>query len=693
VDIPIAFLQDLVVLFVLAIVVVIACVRVRLPPIVGFLITGVLAGPGGLGLIADVHSVEVLSEIGVVLLLFAIGLEFSLESLLRLRSTLFVGGGLQVLITVLLIGGASAVFLHLPFAKATFLGILVALSSTAIALKLFADSAEVDSPQGRVSLSILIFQDLCVVPIVIVMPILAGKGTKIGEVAESLTRAAVMLAVAVGGGRYLVPWVLGQVVRTRSREAFLLGIIILCLGTAWLSQVAGLSLALGAFIAGLVVSQSQYSHQALGEIIPFRDTFSSLFLISIGMLLDLRSLASHPAPLIIGVIVLLLLKAIVAWGVTLYLGYAFRVAVIVGMTLAQVGEFSFVIAKHGAKDGLIDAQVYQLFLATAVLTMLLTPFLKRLAPWVADKLLPFVPQRLKALRAPGCAAEETNALDSHVIIIGYGLNGRNLAFALQRVSIPYVVIEMNPETVASERKKGQPILYGDASSPEIMIHAGIQRARVLVIAVSDPSVIRRATDLARRLNPGLHVIVRTRYLQEMRPLLELGADEVVPEEFETSIEIFSRTLRKLLVPRDVVERFVREIRTNGYGALRRDEAAKDEPQDSGSSEDRFASLLGGADMEVLRVEPGSPLAGKTIESSSLRRLTGATILALRRGEELLSNPPAATTLDPGLVAIVFGTPEQVSRAAALFRPPESDPKVPDAATRPPAEAERDSVRT
>ncbi|MBI4606067.1 MAG: cation:proton antiporter [Planctomycetes bacterium] len=659
------FLRDLVVLFAIAIVVVVACVRVRVPPIVGFLITGVLAGPSALGLIDDVRSVEVLAEVGVVLLLFSIGLEFSLESLLRLRSVLLAGGGLQVAVTAALSAAAAALYFDLGVRQAAFLGILVALSSTAIVLKLLSDKAEVDSPQGRVSLGILIFQDLCVVPIVIVMPILAGKGGGATDMAAKVGIAFLAVAGAVLGGRYAVPWILGQVVRTRSRETFLLVIIILCLGAAWLSSLAGLSLALGAFLAGLIISQSEYSHQALGEIVPFRDAFNSLFLISMGMLLDVGVFA-RAWPLLLGVAAIVGVKALVSWGVTIVLGYPFRVAVIVGLCLAQIGEFSFVLAKQGRGEGLLSDQVYQLFLAAAVITMVLTPLLKGIAPRLADLLAPLVPRRgakTKALaEAPGAAKD----LHPHVLIIGFGLNGRNLAHALQRVSIPYAVIEMNPETVRAERKKGEPIFYGDASSPEVLEHAGIGRARVLVIAVSDPTVIRRATELARRLHPGLHIIVRTRYLQEMAPLIELGADEVVPEEFETALEIFSRTLRKLLVPRDLVDRFVREARVNGYGVLR---GSKREPQPEGGA----GGFMAGADLEVLRIEAGSPLAGKTLAESSLRSLTGATVLALRDGNELVTSPSPAAPLKPGTVAIVFGTPEQVARAAAMFRGGEDGP--------------------
>ncbi len=653
------FLRDLLLLFSLASLVVVICHHIRLPAIVGFLLTGVIAGPYGLKLISEPESVKSLAEIGVVLLLFTIGIEFSLQNLYRIRAVMLLGGTLQMLLTGGLMALVSGLFFQLTVQQAIFLGMLIALSSTAIVLKILSDKAEVDSPHGRISLAILIFQDLCVVPMMIVTPYLSGQGGTFGDMAWKLAKALLMVGGVLLCGRFVIPIVLKQVVRTRNREVFLLVIILLCLGTAWLSALAGLSLALGAFMAGLIISQSEYSHQALGEIIPFRDALSSLFLISIGMLLNIRTLA-QPALVLGGVLAMVAIKQVVASGLTLALGYSFRVAFLVGAGLAQIGEFSFLLAREGHESGLLDDHLYQLFLAASALTMTLTPFLNQIAPKIAEKLEPYVP---KGFLWPGKEARGSPAaekLKDHVIILGFGPTGRNLANVLKHVSVPYVVIEMNPETVANEKRKGEPILYGDVARPEVLEHAGIHEARILVIAISDPSSVRRSTQLARQLNPGLHILVRTRYLQEMEPLLKLGANEVVPEEFETSLEIFSRTLRKLLVPRDQVERFIREARQNGYGVLRAEPSVKSLPYG-------VKGLVAGADLEVFRVEPGSALAGKTLGEVPLRRETGATILAIGQGNDFLLNPPASVRLEPESNAIVFGTPEQISKAAELFR--------------------------
>lgn len=663
----VGWLRDLVILFGVAVIVVLACHRLRVPTIVGFLLAGVAAGPAGLGVIHERASVEVLAQIGVVLLLFTIGLEFSFENLLRIRTALLVGGGLQVLLTTAAVAAIAVFGFDVSLREGTLIGMLIALSSTAIVLKLLSDKAEIESPHGRIALGILIFQDLCVVPMMILVPFLAGEESSPFAILWTFAKAGGMIALSLVLGKYAVPWFLERVVRTRSRETFLLLVLLLCLGTAWASAQAGLSLALGAFIAGLVVSQSEYSHQALGEIIPLRDVFSSVFLMSIGMLLD-RSVFGDAWALAIAVILVIGIKAHIVLFVTLLLRYPFRTGLIAGLGLAQIGEFSFILARKGLEEHVLGPPRYQLFLAASIVTMLLAPVFLRAAPAIADRLRPYLPRRLR-LGPAGDAGRVSPDLEGHVVIVGYGLNGRNLARVLRKVSIPYAVVEMNPETVARERERGEPVLYGDASNPEILELARVRSARVLVVVVSDASAVRRIVWTARRLHPALHIIVRTRFLGEVQPLLDLGADEVVPEEFETSLEIFSRALRHLLVPRDIVERFVLEARADGYGLLRGPATAPEAAPEAPAAAEGFA---GGFHLEVLRVQDGSPLRGKTLGESGLRRETGATILALRIGDRFAPNPPVETVLEAGTVAVVFGTAEQVTRAARFFRAPEPE---------------------
>ncbi len=656
-----AFLQDLLTLFGLSVLTVVAFHQANLPPIVGFLITGTICGPYGLRLIQGIHQVEALAEIGVILLLFTVGVEFSIQQLVHLRTFLLFGGGLQVSLTIALIM-IFAPALHISWATATFLGMLVSLSSTAIVLRLLSDHGELDSPHGKASLGILIFQDLCIVPMMLLTPFLGGQGGDMTSIPWVVGKALLFIGVTILAARYLIPWLLHQAVNTRKREIFLLTIIFLCLGTAWATAKVGLSLALGAFIAGLVISESEYSHQALAEVLPFREVFNSLFFISMGMLFDVRTLLSAPSLFMADLLTVIAVKTVVTGGVAFLLGQSLRVAVITGFLLAQIGEFSFVLSRIGAQAGLLDARLNQLFLAVAVGTMAMTPGLYklgfRLAIWLENR----VPKHWLVSREIATADGSTRQpLEDHVIIIGYGVNGRNLARVLKYAGIPYTVIEMNPEIVRVERKKGVPILFGDATNPEILQRAGIEKARVVVIAISDASATRRSTDLARRLNPGVHIIVRSRYLQEMEPLFALGAQEVIPEEFETSVEIFTRVLQKYLVPRDVIEHCIQEIRRDGYEMFR----SLYEAHRPGEGLHRFLSDLS---LEVYRIKPGSPLIGKRLKDSGLREKTGATVIAIQhQNGDILVNPTSRDIFQEGDLVLLLGRPDQLTAAANFFQ--------------------------
>jgi len=653
VDIPI--LNDIVIIFALSIGVLFVCSLLRVPSIVGFILTGVLAGPHGLRLVQSVHEVQVLAEVGVVMLLFAIGIEFSLKSLLQIKKSVLLGGSLQVLLTIL---AASFIAGRLgrPAGEAVFIGFLVSLSSTAIVLKLMQERADVDSPHGRTSLAILIFQDVIIVPMILLTPLLAGRaGNSEGSLIELLGKGIAIILLVVVSAKWVVPWLLYQVARTRSRELFLLSVFLICLAVAWLTSSAGLSLALGAFLAGLVISESEYGHQALGNISPFRDVFTSFFFVSIGMLFDGGFMLEHPVLILFVTAAVLMLKAGLAGLSTTLLGFPVRTAVLTGFALSQVGEFSFILSKTGIEQGLLQGNVYQIFLSVSVLSMAATPFVMAAAPKVADFAsgLP-LPERLRSGFHPVQEPKASGKKD-HLVIIGFGVNGRNLARAARAGNIPYVIIEMNPEVVREEKAKGEPIHYGDATQEAVLGHADIKDARIAVVAISDPAATRRITELIRRLNPNVHLIVRTRYLQEMQPLYDLGADEVIPEEFETSVEIFSRVLAKYLVPRDEIERFIAEVRSDGYGMFR--------------SPEPFPGLklhIPGIEVSAMKVEEDSPLVGKTLAQTDLRRRFGVTVVAVRRGSRILANPDGDTEVRVGDVLLVLGSPEKIAAVSGLF---------------------------
>jgi len=652
-------LPDLLILFALSVVAALAFHRLRLPPIVGFLITGVISGPYGFGLIRNIADVESLAEIGVVLLLFTVGLEFSLQHLARLRRFLFIGGALQVGVTIA-VTAALARSLAVAWPIAIFLGMLVALSSTAITLRLYAERGELDTPFGNASLGILIFQDLCVVPMMLLTPALAGGGRNPTSLARTLLEAALFIAATVVAARLVVPRILHLVAATRRREVFLLTIVLFCLGTAWASARVGLSLALGAFIAGIVIADSEYSQQALSDIVLLREVFNSLFFISIGMLFDIRTVGRSPVLVICAIATVIVVKVVVTGGASLALGQSLRPALATGLGLAQIGEFSFVLSAAGMTAGLLDERLDQLFLAVAVGTMALTPALIDIAPRAGAWLERRTPTRWRPSQTAAPMQGDAPVGD-HVIIVGFGFNGRNLARVLRDVGIAYRVIDSNASIARQERRHGEPVLYGDASSSEILRHAGVERARVLVVAISDIAATRATVASVRRLNPNVHVIVRTRYMREIGSLVKLGSGEVVPEEFETSIEVFTRVLRRYLVPRDVIEREVRSVRSQ-Y-----DEMFRPLP-DIGVRVEDLSRFLTEVTLVVMRVEPGAPATGEPLSDVRFRERSGATVVAIQReGGGLVASPSGDEVLHPGDTILVMGRTDQLERAATLLR--------------------------
>lgn len=629
--------------------------RLRLPTIVGFMITGVVIGPYGFGLIRDVHAIEVLAEIGVVLLLFTIGLEFSLRRIVEMRRTVLAGGGLQVAVTTLLVAGIAHLWGR-PGNQAVFFGFLFALSSTAIVLKSYIDRAEVDAPHGRAGVGILLFQDLSIVVMMLLVPVLGGReGTSAARVALTLGSALAAVAVIILAARKAVPFLLYHIVRLRSPDLFIIFVVLMSLGTAWLTSQFGLSLALGAFIAGMVLSESEYSHQVVADILPFRDVFNSIFFVSIGMLLSLSALWADLPVVLAWVVALTLGKAAVVLGVVRLLGYSLRVSTMAAVGLAQVGEFSFILARAGLPQGLLTEADYQRFLAASILSMIATPFLIKAAPRIGYALQSvFAPGSMLEPTVMGFSPEEPD-LRGHVIIVGYGLNGRNLARVLRRVDVPYLVLELNAQAVREARGRDERIIYGDATRREVLHHVALERARVLVLAISDPIATRHTVSLARRMNPDIHVIVRSRYMSELQDLIQLGADEVIPEEFETSIEIFSRVLREYGIARSVIQRQVEAVRSGVYQMLRA-------PSPPNVQMSEIAEALAGASTETLHVDAQSGAVGRTIGDLMLRSKTGATVIAVVRDGHTDINPGPGLRLRAEDVMVLLGSPEQIDLA-------------------------------
>ncbi|QDG50913.1 sodium:proton exchanger [Persicimonas caeni] len=657
-------LADFLIIVSLSVIVVWLFHKIKLPSLVGFLAAGVLIGPGGMAVIADPSEVELLAEIGVVLLLFSIGLEFSLRDLMRIRRLVFGGGGMQLLGTAAIVAGI-AMGVGIAWNVSLFWGALVGLSSTAIVLSLLQQSGQLSAVHGQGMLGILIFQDLAVVALILLAPIMAGQAPGAKEVAFIFLKAFGVIVGLMLLATYVYPWFIEKVVKTRQRELFTLLTILVGVGTAYLSGLAGLSLALGAFLAGLVISESPYSHQMLSEVLPFRDLFNSLFFVSVGMLFSPTVFMNMPFELIGLIVAVFVIKALIAGTVILVLGYGLRVAVLVGIGLAQVGEFSFVLAREGLRVELLSPDQYSVFLAVSVITMAATPLLFRLAEWLAERTEFAKPSRLERLLAPSRRVEAVHHdgteqdLEDHVIVVGYGLNGKNVARVLRRIAVPYVIVEMNSKTVRDKRDE-EPIYFGDAARQPILKHLGIEQARSLVVAIGDAPTTRRIVAQARRLNPELFIVVRTRYEREVDDLYELGASEVIPEEFETSLELVGSVLESYgASPVDILREKDR-IRREAYGFLRMPRA----PEQS-RTRLTLKQLIGRSEADIIRVPRGGAVEGKTLRELNLRAETGASIVGVVRQNDLEINPPANWILKGWDELVILGKGPQVARAREM----------------------------
>lgn len=652
-------LGDLVVVFGCAAPVVYLFHRLKQSPIVGFVLSGVLIGPFGLSLIRDVTNVNTLAILGVMILLFSLGLEFSLKKLMETRVAVFITGPLQMA------GTAIPVILlarHLGVSTGTGLiyGILIAVSSTTVLMKMLAERSEVDSLHGRIGLGISIFQDLCTVPMIVAIPLLASGEAVLPAVLTALGKAAVIIAAVVMVARYLFPILLGGILRTRSKELFLITSVFMFLGTAWVTSIAGISLALGSFLAGLILSESEYGHQIFAEVRPFRDSLNSLFFISVGMLVDpvviVRNLAAilgMSAALIIG-------KALITTVAAVASRVPLQVGILTGVALAQIGEFSFIILQASAAVGLVTARAYQTLLTSSLLTMVFTPVLfgvaRRLVgrrDWQQTKWPTWAKATELGLAAPA-------VLEDHVIICGFGVGGRNIARVLKANRIPYIVLDLNAQSVTEARDEGEPVLFGDCSSAHILELAGIHRARVIVFAISDPFAARLAVGVARRMNRELVILTRTKYVADMDALWDTGSTEVIAEEFEAALELVTRILRVYNAPRALVAAEIKSIRDLRFGIFREDRATVPRIRLS-SDVDVYT--------ETWDVPQGSPWNGTTVADSRLRSDTGVLILGIIRENRTLNNPGPDEQIVSGDRLVLSGTKEQLRKAIQTLTGP------------------------
>jgi CPA2 family monovalent cation:H+ antiporter-2 len=538
----------------------------------------------------------------------------------------------------------------MSLSKSLFLGFLVALSSTAIVIKILQEKAAIETPHGNSTIGILIFQDIIIVPMILLVPFLANVETENFSFLIFGIKLVGLFIILFLGQKWIVPYILHQVTRTRNRELFLVTIAFLAFAIAWVTSQIGLSLALGAFLSGLLISESEYSHTALSSVLPLRDIFIGFFFVSIGMLLNFQTLISFPGLILILFTGVIILKFLTGGTAILLMQYPLRTTLLVAVSLAQIGEFSFILSKTGMKYNLMSDTYYQLFLAVSILTMMVTPFLMRLDKPI-EKLLTRIPLQRKFKTLPD---EEKSAapppLDDHLIIVGYGLNGKNLARTAQSQQIPYIVIDLNPDTVRSVRKAGIPIFYGDASYLEVLRKAKIENARILVIVINDSAASRKIIKQARLTNPNLYIIVRTRFLQDVDELYDLGADEVFPEEFETSIAIFTRVLKKYLTPENQIAQLSSIIRAEGYKILRQSRIEASDAQMSPLSE---------LEVQVMEISQDCTFIRKTIGEIDLEKKYRLQPLVILRGNEVITRPSSDLELTSGDHLMVLGKPEDI----------------------------------
>jgi len=544
-------LLDLLILFGFATLIAVIVRRVRQSAIVAYLLTGIVVGPSGFSLIANRGAIETMAEIGVALLLFTIGMEFSLDRIVAMRRLVLGAGGRQVVLTTAAVLGLALLANH-DWRQGIYWGFLVAASSTAIVLKLLLEREEVETIHGRIIVGVLLFQDLCVVPMMAVLPALtAPPGEIILAVVFALAKVIGAGALILFAARFFFPLLWSRIVEVRTSEIFIIAVIFFSLGTAWASAALGLSLALGAFIAGIALSETSYAYQIHAEVLPFRDSFNSLFFISIGMLLDLKFVQHHWAAVLGIAALIFVLKLLTGFSSILSMGFTARKSLMAGLSLAQVGEFSFILLHQGERLNLVPAGEYQIFLAAAIITMMLTPVIVQLSPEISRR-MPEIQRLRQIFPGPGELELETQAapLRDHVIICGYGLNGRMLARTLRRLGIKYLVLELDPAIVRRATAEGESIFFGNSTKAEILEKAGVSRARALVYAISDPFALPRAVATAHTMNPDLVTIVRTARLRHASALEKAGASQVIASELSAAKEVISRVLELYGVPDD-----------------------------------------------------------------------------------------------------------------------------------------------
>lgn len=629
----------------------------RLPPLLGYIVGGIIVGPTGLGLIKELIQVETLAQFGAAFLLFALGVEFSFSELRKVQKISLGGGGLQILLTILVttIISVSVGWVTTP-SQGVFLGAILSLSSTAVVLKSLMESDETATAHGQVMLGILVVQDLALGFMLAVLPALDRPAEEIGlAVVQAAIKIGLFAVAATLIGIFIVPRLLRLLASTESRELFLLGIVTLCLGIALVTEKLGLSIEMGAFVAGLMISEVEYADQTLAYVEPIRDVFAALFFAAIGMLIDPLFLWNN-LDLILGLVSIVFVgKFLIITPLVKLFGYPLQTALIAGLGLAQIGEFSFVLASEGRNLGLVSKRVYLLLLGTTAVTLVVTPFILRLIPnlfnWIEQ--VPSLDRWFKPGDPPKEVTEHV-PLEPPIVICGYGRTGQNLVTLLAEQNIPVVVVDQSEAAIQKLRDDDIPYIYGNASSIPVLTRAGLDRARAMVIALPDAMSTRLCLKHALEISPELDIVVRANQYQDIELLYQLGGSEVVQPEFEASLEMASHLLVKIGLTAVQIQRQVTTIRNSHYMKLRPESTVGDITQNI-----QAATL--GMNRRWHRLSLTSPLLGNSIASASIRPLSGATIVAIQRESGTQINyPNGGTTFQLGDSCLVVGSVEEQS---------------------------------
>ena len=650
-------LKGIVIIFALSTFVNLIFTRIKVPTVVGYLLTGVIAGPHLLGLAGETHEIEMLAEIGVVLLLFTIGMEFSLQHLFKIRRIVFLGGFVQVIVTAGIFFVVSY-FYQMTWQSRLFIGFLVALSSSALVMKLLQERSEITSNYGRTVLGILIFQDLLLVPLLLFTNLLADNSVDITREIVILTLKVIfIISLVYAGNKWIFPRLLHLIAMAKNQELFVMSIILICFGIALLTSKLGMSLAFGAFLAGLMISESEYSHNVFGNFLPIKDIFTSFFFVSIGMLLDFGFVNQHFALVFLTVFLVVVLKTIIAGGTGFLLGHTLQGTILIGLSLSQVGEFSFILAKLGFDNAILPDFYYQLFLAVAVITMATTPFLIKLSfpifrlllklplpSYMINGLFP-----LKEILIPD--------FKNHIVIIGKDASAIKLSSMATKNEIQHISIVFDPSIAKEKMKNGDLVVYGDAVNEPVLKKAHTDTADIVVISVG--SIIPSMTIIqkVRNINNSAHILVRSPLMQHVGELYKAGADQVLPEKLEIALDLLNRILIKRIIPQKDINRILTDLRISSLGVF----TEKDIVTQT-SILDEFSNI----EISQIRIGKGSAADGKSAIDMELRKKTGVTLLAIKRGSLIMEHPAPDTLFQTDDIAYVLGDKAQVVHANSMM---------------------------